>query len=62
MRILGLNTGLFPDGGTLHAALEELAMHVDVIDMDARQTRADDDGSWDRVLAAILSADLVVTV
>ena len=60
MNILQLNTGLFPDAQTVIAALRQVAPthRVDTIDIRSRDLQ---EGDWDRVIAAILAADLVVS-
>jgi len=60
MNIVQLNTGLFPDAQTVIAALRQVvaAHRVDIIDIRSRDMR---EGDWDRVIAAILGADLVVS-
>lgn len=59
--VLVLNTGLFPDARTVSAALRQLAETHRVETMDIRH-RDGDDATWDRVVAAIVAADLVVSV
>jgi hypothetical protein len=60
MNIVQLNTGLFPDAQTVIAALRQVAPthRVDTIDLRSRDLQ---EGDWDRVIAAILAADLVVS-
>jgi len=60
MNIVQLNTGLFPDAQTVIAALRQVAQthRVDTIDVRSRDLQ---EGDWDRVIAAILAADLVVS-
>ena len=60
MKILELNTGLFPDAQTVAAALRQLepAHRVDSIDVRRRDMKDED---WDRVVAAILGSDLTIT-
>ncbi len=60
MHILALHTGLFPDAQTLAAALVSLEAQHRVERMDVSQPEMEN-GEWDRVLAAILRADVVVT-
>jgi hypothetical protein len=65
MKILELNTGLFPDAQTVSAALRQLApAHaVESIDVSAYPRRQGlDEEAWDRVVAAILSSDLTITI
>jgi len=61
MKILELNTGLFPDAQTVIAALRrmEAAHRVDTIDLRRRDM---EDEAWDRAVAAILSSDLTITI
>jgi len=60
MRILHLDSPLFPDRETVAAALANLqgeghSLHrLDI-------PRAEDDAAWDEVAAAILDADTVIT-
>lgn len=60
MKILELNTGLFPDAQTVIAALRrmEAAHRVDSIEL--RRWDMEDE-AWDRVIAAILDSDLTIT-
>ncbi len=60
MKILELDTGLFPDAQTVTAALRQLdSTHVvESIDLRCREM---DDEAWDRAVAAILSSDLTIT-
>ena len=60
MIILALDSGLFPDRGTVEAALAELAGSHQVNRLDL--TTGDIiEADWDRALANILRADLIVT-
>lgn len=61
MNILQLSTGLFPDAQTVVAALRQMEAthHVATIDLRRRDLQ---DSDWDRVIDAILAADLVVSV
>lgn len=60
MKILQLNTGLFPDAQTVQAALRQMAeTHaVEVVDLTRRGLREND---WDEVMEKILAADRVIT-
>ncbi len=60
MRVLVLDVGLFPDRGTVDAAVTRLAESNDI--RRATPARDADDGGWDRVLAEVLAADLVITL
>ena len=61
MKILELNTGLFPDAQTVSAALRQMepAHHVESIDLRRRDM---EDEAWDRVVDAILDSDLTITI
>jgi hypothetical protein len=61
VKILELNTGLFPDAQTVSAALRrmEAAHRVESIDLRHRDM---EDEAWDRVIAAILDSDLTITI
>jgi len=60
MKILVLDSGLFPDRETIEAALTELATghQVSCLDLTASAMIKKD---WDRALTEILQADLIVT-
>ena len=61
MKILELDTGLFPDAQTVIAALRQMdSTHV-VESIDLRCQEMDDE-AWDRAVAAILSSDLTITI
>ncbi len=60
--ILELNTGLFPDAGTVVDAIATCEGRDQVIRLDVRSSQPDDTESWEAVAAAILSADLIVTL
>ena len=65
MKIVELNTGLFPDAQTVSAALRqtEPAHRVESIDLAATLRRRDlEDEAWDRAVAAILGCDLTITI
>lgn len=61
MKILQLNTGLFPDVQTVNAALRQMATTHDVtaIDLTRRDMREND---WDAALQAILAADRIISI
>jgi hypothetical protein len=61
VKILELNTGLFPDAQTVTAALRQMeaAHRVDSIDIRRRDM---EDEAWDRVIKAILDSDLTITI
>lgn len=60
MKVLELNSGLFPDAQTVIAALRRMepAHSVESIDVQ-RQDMGDE--AWDRVIDAILDSDLTIT-
>lgn len=60
MKILQLNTGLFPDAQTVQAALRQMAKThaVEVVDLTRRGLREND---WDEAMEKILAADRVIT-
>ncbi len=58
MRVLVLDVNLFPDRGTVEAAIARLAERHE-IRRASPAGGADED--WDRVLADALAADLVIT-
>lgn len=60
MRIAVLEADLFPDAGTLRAALARLEERHAVVRLEAAR-RGMGEGDWDRLLEAILASDLVVT-
>ena len=60
MIILALDSGLFPDRGTVEAALAEFAGSHQVNRLDLT-TGNMIEADWDRALADILRADLIVT-
>jgi hypothetical protein len=61
VKILELNTGLFPDAQTVSAALRQMepAHRVESIDLRRRDM---EDEAWDRVVDAILDSDLTITI
>ena len=60
MKIVVLNTGLFPERGVLENALAELGPDHEVSRHDADVELTDDD--WDRVVQALVSADRIITL
>ena len=60
MKIVALETGLFPDRDTVEAAIGKLEAEHEIERIDASD-RTMTDADWDRALAQILRADLVVT-
>lgn len=61
MKIVELNTGLFPDAQTVIAALRRMESAHSVVAIDLRRRDMEDE-AWDRVVAAILSSDLTITI
>jgi hypothetical protein len=59
MRILVLDVELFPDRAAVNAAITQLARDSEIRRMKPAQNAGDAD--WDRVLADVLAADLVIT-
>lgn len=61
MKILQLNTGLFPDARTVEAVLRQAARteEVRVLDLTRRDMRESD---WDAAIQAILAADRIVSI
>ena len=60
MRILVMNTGLFPDADTVTTAVAAFNGDDDVAILDLTQMR--DDAAWDETAEALLTADRVITV
>ncbi len=60
MRILVLNTGLFPDADTVTTAVAALAGDHQVAIMDLTQMR--DDAAWDDAAEALMTADRVISI
>ena len=60
MKIVVLNTGMFPEKGALEDALAQLGSDHEVSRHDAEGEHADDD--WDRTVQALVSADRVITL
>jgi len=61
VKILELDTGLFPDAQTVAAALRHLGSTHDVVTIDLRRPDLQDP-DWDRVVAAILASDLTISL
>ncbi|MBU1223342.1 MAG: hypothetical protein KKA22_00615 [Gammaproteobacteria bacterium] len=61
MKIVQLNTGLFPDAQTVIAALRrmEAAHSVESIDLMCQEVESE---AWDKAVAAILTSDLSITI
>jgi hypothetical protein len=61
MRIVVLDTGLFPDRETVQDAIDVLALDHEVERLDATDASFPD-SEWDHVLDILLAADRVVTL
>lgn len=61
MKIVQLNTGLFPDAQTVITALRRMeATHsVESIDLVCQEVESE---AWDKAVAAILASDLSITI
>lgn len=61
MKIVQLNTGLFPDAQTVITALRrmEAAHSVESIDLVCQEVESE---AWDKAVAAILASDLSITI
>lgn len=62
MKILALNTGLFPDKGAVEAALDTLEGAQAVERADLTGLAPEDEDGWAAVARAVLAADLIVTL
>jgi hypothetical protein len=62
MKILELNTGLFPDAPRVAEAVETLRGAQEIDRADVTGLAPDDEEGWAAVARAILAADLVVTL
>ena len=60
-RVLVLRTGLFPDAGTLEAALETRQADLSVKRIDIAPARMDA-AQWDSLVKEVLAADKVITI
>lgn len=61
MKILQLNTGLFPDAQTVIAALRRMEATHSVESIDLRRQDMENE-AWDKAVAAILASDLTITI
>ncbi|MHB1586101.1 MAG: hypothetical protein ACYCRH_00810 [Acidiferrobacteraceae bacterium] len=61
MNIAVLNTGLFPDLGTMKAALSELEPFHKVWQRNAMAGEMTDE-HWDQLLDELLASDLIITL
>ena len=63
MRILQIESGIFPDEETIRKAIERLNEgEYDLSQIDISALKVEDNTAWDLVVKEILMADLVVTV
>jgi hypothetical protein len=62
MKKLTLNTGLFPDAGTVAAALATLEGAQSVERADLTGLVPEDEEGWAAVARAVLAAELIVTL
>ncbi|MBL4615184.1 MAG: hypothetical protein JKY27_09965 [Magnetovibrio sp.] len=60
--ILELNTGLFPDADTVAKSIVTRQGIDQVIRLDVSNLKTDETEHWDAAAAAIISADLIVTL
>ncbi len=60
MKILTVNTGLFPDSETVEAAMSKMGPDNDVQHIDLPKDN-EDTSAWDTALTAILAADMIIT-
>ena len=60
--ILELNTGVFPDAETVAQAISVRETAQRVIRVDVCSVAKNDTAQWDAAVAAILEADLIVTL
>ncbi len=61
MRVIVLDTGLFPERDMIESALQVLAKTHDLRRIDLAN-REMDQQDWDRVLAEILDCEKVITI
>lgn len=61
MKIVQLNTGLFPDAQTVIAALRRMEAAHSVESIDLRRQDVESE-AWDKAVAVILAADLTITI
>jgi hypothetical protein len=60
MKIIQLDTGLFPDAQTVIAALRRMEPAHSVEHIDLRRQGVEEE-AWDRVVAAILASDIAIS-
>lgn len=61
MKIVQLNTGLFPDAQTVIAAMRRMEAAHRVESFDLRSQEVDSE-AWDKAIAAIQASDLTITI
>lgn len=61
MKIVQLNTGLFPDAQTVTAAVRQMALthEVGVVDITRRDMKESD---WDAAIQTMLAADRIISI
>jgi len=62
MKLLELDTGLFPDAPRVDAAIATLATAAEVTRLDLSRLTPEDDTAWEEIATAVLGADLIVTL
>lgn len=61
MKILQLDTGLFPDAQTVVAALRRMEAMHSIESIDLRRQDMENE-TWDKAVASILASDLTITI
>lgn len=62
MRIVELDTGLFPDAPRVAEAVATLDGEQEITRLDARDLDPKDSTAWEEIATAVLGADLIVTL
>ena len=62
MKIVEIDTGLFPDAPRVDTVLATLEPTHEVARFDARALDPNDDPAWEEIATAVLGADLIVTL
>ena len=62
MKIVELDTGLFPDAPRVAASVTTLEGAHEVTRIDASKLDKNDDTAWEEIATAVLGADLIVTL
>jgi hypothetical protein len=62
MKVVELNTGLFPDAPRVDAALAALEGAHEVERIDVSELDTNDESAWEEIATAVLGADLIVTL